>query len=312
MLGLTLRTLLRMAVSFLAIVTLVFLATRLSGDPLDSIGAQGLTQEDRALLTRYYGLDRGIWDQYWAFLRAFTDGQFGLSFVERRPVARIVAERLWPTGQLILAAMAVTLVLSLPMGLIAALWRDRWPGHLAMGLAFLGYAVPNFVLATFLVLVFAYWLNWLPVVGNGSALHFVMPVAVLSAGLIAALSRFTRNAMLDVLGQDYLRTARAKGLPERLVILRHGLRNAGITILSVVGLQIAGLAASGSVVVEAVFSWPGVGDLLVNAALRRDYPVLQFGVVVVSVAVMAISALTDLAYAWVDPRLRRAPQGGVR
>lgn len=310
MLGLTLRTLLRMAVSFLAIVTLVFLATRLSGDPLDSIGAQGLTKEDRELLTRYYGLDRGMWEQYWAFLRAFTDGQFGLSFVERRPVAEIVAERLWPTGQLILAAMAVTLVLAIPMGLIAAIWRDRWPGHLAMGLAFFGYAVPNFVLATFLVLVFAYWLNWLPVVGNGSALHFIMPVAVLSAGLIAALSRFTRNAMLDVLGQDYMRTARAKGLPERLVILRHGLRNAGITILSVVGLQIAGLAASGSVVVEAIFSWPGVGDLLVNAALRRDYPVLQFGVVVVSVAVLAISALTDLAYAWVDPRLRRAAQGG--
>jgi ABC-type dipeptide/oligopeptide/nickel transport system permease component len=311
MLGLTLRTLLRMVVSFLAIVTLVFLATRLSGDPLDSIGAQGLTQEDRELLTRYYGLDRGMWEQYWAFLRAFTDGQFGLSFVERRPVAQIVVERLWPTGQLILAAMAVTLVLAIPMGLIAAIWRDRWPGHLAMGLAFFGYAVPNFVLATFLVLVFAYWLNWLPVVGNGSALHFVMPVAVLSAGLIAALSRFTRNAMLDVLGQDYMRTARAKGLPERLVILRHGLRNAGITILSVVGLQIAGLAASGSVVVEAIFSWPGVGDLLVNAALRRDYPVLQFGVVVVSVAVLAISALTDLAYAWVDPRLRRAAQGGA-
>lgn len=311
MLGLTLRTLLRMLVSFLAIVTLVFLATRLSGDPLDSIGAQGLTKEDRELLTRYYGLDRGMWEQYWAFLRAFTDGQFGLSFVERRPVAEIVVERLWPTGQLILAAMAVTLVLAIPMGLIAAIWRDRWPGHLAMGLAFLGYAVPNFVLATFLVLVLAYWLNWLPVVGNGSALHFVMPVTVLSAGLIAALSRFTRNAMLDVLGQDYMRTARAKGLPERLVILRHGLRNAGITILSVVGLQIAGLAASGSVVVEAIFSWPGVGDLLVNAALRRDYPVLQFGVVVVSVAVLAISALTDLAYAWVDPRLRRAAKGGA-
>ena len=311
MLRLTMRTLLRMVVSFLAIVTLVFLATRLSGDPLDSIGAQGLTKEDRELLTRYYGLDRGMWEQYWAFLRAFTDGQFGLSFVERRPVAQIVVERLWPTGQLILAAMAVTLVLAIPMGLIAALWRDRWPGYLAMGLAFLGYAVPNFVLATFLVLVFAYWLNWLPVVGNGSALHFIMPVAVLSAGLIAALSRFTRNAMLDVLGQDYMRTARAKGLPERLVILRHGLRNAGITILSVVGLQIAGLAASGSVVVEAIFSWPGVGDLLVNAALRRDYPVLQFGVVVVSVAVLAISALTDLAYAWVDPRLRRATQGGA-
>lgn len=312
MLRLVLRTALRMAISFLAIVTLVFLATRLSGDPLDSMGAQGLTTEDRILLTRYYGLDRGMGEQYLAFLRAFTDGQFGLSFIERRPVAQIVAERLWPSAQLLLSAIAVTLVLAIPMGIVAAIWRDRWPGHVAMGLAFVGYALPNFVLGTFLVLVFAYWLNWLPVVGNGTGAHFVMPVAVLSAGLIAALSRFTRNAMLDVLGQDYMRTARAKGLPERAVILRHGLRNAGITILSVVGLQIAGLAASGSVVVEAIFSWPGVGDLLVNAAIRRDYPVLQFGVVVVSVAVLAISALTDLAHAWVDPRLRRASGGAMR
>jgi peptide/nickel transport system permease protein/oligopeptide transport system permease protein len=290
----------------------VFLATRLSGNPLDSIGAQGLTQEDRVLLTRYYGLDKGFWDQYLAFLAAFTDGQFGLSYIERRPVAQMVAERLWPSTQLLLTSIAVTLLLAIPMGIVAALWRDRWPGHLVMGLAFLGYAVPNFVLATLLMLVFAYWLNWLPVVGNGTPAHFIMPTAVLAAGLIAALSRFTRNAMLDVLGQDYMRTARAKGLPERVVILKHGLRNAGITILSVVGLQIAGLAASGSVVVEAIFSWPGIGDLLVGAAIRRDYPVLQFGVVVVSVAVLAISALTDLAYAWADPRLRRRAGGMSR
>jgi len=312
MIRLIFSTALRMAVSFFLIVTLVFLATRLSGNPLDSIGAQGLTQEDRVLLTRYYGLDKGFLDQYLAFLAAFTDGQFGLSFIERRPVAQMVAERLWPSAQLLLTSIAVTLLLAIPMGIVAALWRDRWPGHLVMGLAFLGYAVPNFVLATLLMLVFAYWLNWLPVVGNGTPAHFIMPTAVLAAGLIAALSRFTRNAMLDVLGQDYIRTARAKGLPERVVILKHGLRNAGITILSVVGLQIAGLAASGSVVVEAIFSWPGIGDLLVGAAIRRDYPVLQFGVVVVSVAVLAISALTDLAYAWADPRLRRRAGGMSR
>jgi len=312
MIRLIFSTALRMAVSFFLIVTLVFLATRLSGNPLDSIGAQGLTQEDRVLLTRYFGLDKGFLDQYLAFLAAFTDGQFGLSFIERRPVAQMVAERLWPSAQLLLTSIAVTLLLAIPMGIVAALWRDRWPGHLVMGLAFLGYAVPNFVLATLLMLVFAYWLNWLPVVGNGTPAHFIMPTAVLAAGLIAALSRFTRNAMLDVLGQDYMRTARAKGLPERVVILKHGLRNAGITILSVVGLQIAGLAASGSVVVEAIFSWPGIGDLLVGAAIRRDYPVLQFGVVVVSVAVLAISALTDLAYAWADPRLRRRAGGMSR
>jgi ABC-type dipeptide/oligopeptide/nickel transport system permease component len=182
MTGLILRTALRMVISFLAIVTLVFLATRLSGDPLDSMGAQGLTTEDRVLLTRCYGLDRGMWEQYLAFLRAFADGQFGLSFIERRPVADIVAERLWPSAQLLLTAIAVTLLVAIPLGIVAAIWRDRWPGHVAMGLAFVGYAVPSFGLGTFLVLVFAYWLNWLPVVGNGTALHFIMPVAVRGLG----------------------------------------------------------------------------------------------------------------------------------
>jgi peptide/nickel transport system permease protein/oligopeptide transport system permease protein len=133
-----------------------------------------------------------------------------------------------------------------------------------------------------------------------------MPTVTLAAAMVAAIMRFTRNAMLDVLGQDYMRTARAKGLPESAVILKHGLRNAGITILSVVGLQVAALAASGSVVVESIFAWPGIGDLLVNAAIRRDYPVLQFAVLTVALAVIVINAAVDLAYAWADPRLRHS------
>lgn len=305
MLSHSLRILLRMAVTFFVIVTLVFFATRLSGNPVDFVLGDGLTKEDREILIRYYELDRPIWNQYLAFLRAFTDGQFGLSFIERRPVAQIVAERIWPSLQLLLSAMAVTLVLAIPLGVVAAVRRDRWYGNALMGLAFLGYAVPNFVLAVFLVLVFAYWLNWLPVMGKATAAHFILPTVVLSAALIAALMRFTRNAMLDVLGQDFMRTARAKGLPERSVILRHGLGNAGITILSVVGLQIAGLAAAGSVVVESIFSWPGIGELLVKSAIRRDYPVLQFGVITVALAVIVINTATDLAYALVDPRMRR-------
>lgn len=306
MLKLALHLLLRAFLTLFAIVTLVFLATRLSGNPLDSIGAQGLTADDRVLLTRYYELDRSLPEQYLAFLSAFTDGRFGLSYTERRPVVDIVLERLWPSAQLMLSAMALTLLTAIPMGIAAAVWRRGWLARGVMGLAFLGYAVPNFVLATLLVLIFAYWLNWLPVVGNATPAHFILPTLVLSAGLVAALTRFTRNAMLDVLGQDFMRTARAKGLPEARVLLGHGLGNAAITILAVVGLQIAGLAASGAVVVEAIFSWPGIGDLLVSAAIRRDYPVIQFGVVTVSVAVLAISAATEFAYRLADPRLRRA------
>jgi ABC-type dipeptide/oligopeptide/nickel transport system permease component len=302
-------TVFRMLMTFFVIVTLVFFATRLSGNPIDFVIGQGITEEDRVLLTEYYGLDGSIWTQYLAYLGTFTDGQFGLSFLERRPVADIVAERIWPSAQLLMTSIAFTIVVSIPAGVLAAIHRKDWIGSAVMTGAFLGYAVPNFVLATFMVLIFAYVLNWLPVVGNGTALHFIMPTLALSAGLIAALTRFTRNAMLDVLGQDYMRTARAKGLPERLVILKHGLRNASITVLSVLGLQVAALAAAGSVVVESIFAWPGIGDMLVRAALTRDYPVLQFGVLTVAIAVIGINTAVDLAYAWADPRLRQTARG---
>jgi len=227
MLGNALRILLRMVLTFFVIVTLVFFATRLSGSPLDFVIGEGMSAEDRAIMIRYYELDRPIWDQYFAFLGAFLDGQFGLSFIERRPVAEMVAERLWPSAQLLISATLTTLLIALPLGVIAAVWRKSWVGSAVMALAFLGYAVPNFVLAVFLVLFFAFWLNWLPVVGNGTQAHFIMPTLTLAAAMIAAIMRFTRNAMLDVLGQDYMRTARAKGLPESAVILKHGLRNAG-------------------------------------------------------------------------------------
>ncbi|WP_187968504.1 ABC transporter permease [Aquibium microcysteis] len=298
------RTLVKMVVTLFVIVTLVFFATRLSGDPIDYVVGQGITQEDRELLTRYYGLDASIWEQYVRFLGSFVDGQFGLSFVERRPVADIVAERLWPSLQLLLSGVGLTILVAVPLGILAAIHRSNWIGSTVMTIAFIGYAVPNFVLAVFMVLVFAFTLNWLPVVGNATPWHFIMPTITLAAGLIAALTRFTRNAMLDVLSQDFMRTARAKGLPEAVVILKHGFSNASITILSVLGLQIAGLAAAGNVVVEAIFAWPGIGDLLVNAAILRDFPVLQFAVLAVAFAVVIVNGAIDMAYAYADPRIR--------
>ncbi len=298
--------LLRMCATIFVIVTAVFFATRLSGDALDYVVAPGMTDEDRELLTEYYGLDGSIWEQYARYLQGFVTGEFGISFLERRPVADIVAERIWPSLQLLLAGIGFTVLISIPLGVLAAVYRRSWIGSAVMSLVFLGYAIPNFVLATLLVLIFAYTLNWLPVVGNGTIWHFLMPTIALSAYMIAGLTRFTRNAMLDVLSQDFMRTARSKGLAERVVVLKHGLRNAAITVLSVVGLQMAGLAASGSVVVEAIFSWPGIGDLLVESAIRRDYPVLQFGVLSVAVVVILINTCIDLAYTWADPRLRLA------
>ncbi|MDO6732062.1 ABC transporter permease [Marinovum sp. 2_MG-2023] len=300
------RILVKSVVTLFAIATVTFIATRLSGNPIDTFLGDGLTTEGRAELIRYFQLDGSLWQQYLAFLRGALSGEFGLSFVDRRPVTEVVGDRLWASGQLLLASVGLTVALSIPLGILAALYRKSWVGSAVMMLAFTGYAVPSFILSIVMILVFSYWLNWLPVVGNATFAHFIMPTIAMSGVLIAALTRFTRNAMLDVLGQDFIRTARAKGLREARVVLRHGLGNAGVTVISVIGLQVAGLAAAGSVVVESIFSWPGIGQLLVNAALIRDYPVLQFGVITVAVAVVIINAVTDLSYALADPRIRLA------
>lgn len=295
---------LRMVITVFVIITAVFFATRMSGNAVDFIAGEGLSAADREAMIAYFGLDQTLWTQYWRFLHSFVDGNFGVSFMERRPVATILMERIWPSLQLLVGAITVTLLVSVPAGIVAAIYRKSAIGSGVTAIAFLGYAIPNFVLAILLLLVFSFWLQWLPSTGNATAWHYVMPIATLSAFYIAGLTRFTRNAMLDVLSQDYLRTARAKGLPERSVIFKHALRNALITLLSVLGLQIAGLAAAGSVVVETIFAWRGIGDLLVTAALRRDYPVLQFGVLTVAVAVIVINVLVDIAYAAADPRVR--------
>ncbi|MBU1176422.1 MAG: ABC transporter permease [Alphaproteobacteria bacterium] len=293
-----------MLITIFVIVTGVFFATRMSGNAVDFLAGEGLSADQRETMIAYYGLHSSIGEQYWLFIRSFFDGNFGLSFLERRPVATIVMERIGPSLQLLVGAIVVTLVIAVPAGTLAAIKRKSWLGSTIMGAAFLGYAIPNFVLAILLILIFSFWLGWLPSSGNGSWLHFIMPVTALSAALIATLTRYTRNAMLDVLSQDYLRTARAKGLPEDRVIFKHALRNALITILSVLGLQIAGLAAAGNVVIETVFAWRGIGEMLVTAALRRDYPVLQFGVLSVAVAVILINTLVDIAYGIADPRVR--------
>lgn len=306
MIGFAVSRALRVVITLWLIVTAVFFATRFSGDAIDYIGGDGLTTEARQALVAYYGLDRSMMTQYWLFLSSMLDGNFGTSLIERRPVTTIFLERIWPSLSLAAGAIAVTMIVSIPAGVLAAIYRRSAIGSGIMALAFLGYAIPNFVLAILLLLLFSFTLQWLPSSGTGTPTHYVMPVLALSAFFIASLTRFTRNAMLDVLHQDYLRTARAKGMPERVVILKHGLRNALITILSVLGLQITMLIAAGSVTIETVFAWRGVGDLLVTAALRRDYPVLQFGVLAVSFAVVLINCLVDVAYAWADPRVRLA------
>jgi ABC-type dipeptide/oligopeptide/nickel transport system permease component len=305
MVGFLTGRLLRMVVTLWAIVSVVFLATRVSGNPIDFLMPEGLDAVSRRAMIAYWGLDRPILEQYGLFWRSLIAGEFGLGLMERRPVAVIFAERMGRSASLLVATLAVTVAVGVPVGILAALWRGTARGTAVLVTAFLGYAIPNFVLAILLILVFSFTLHWLPSSGSGSLVHYVMPTLALSAYFVASLVRYTRSAMLDVLSQDYMRTARAKGMPERVVIFRHGLRNALLPVITVLGLQVTTLV-SGAVIIETVFAWHGVGDLLVGATLTRDYPLLQFGVLAVAATVIGMNILIDLVYAAADPRVRLA------
>jgi peptide/nickel transport system permease protein len=295
--------LLRLLFTIWAIVSIVFVATRLTGDAINFLMPEGLDAASRAQLASYLGLDRPIPEQYLLYWRSLLEGNPGLSLFQRRSVLEIFSERWLQSAALLLSTMTVTVLVGVPFGILAAIWRQRLSGKVVLFTAFLAYTIPNFVLAILLLVTFSGTLHLLPSTGSSTLAHYVMPTLALAAYFIASLVRYTRNAMLDVLSQDYMRTARAKGLSERSVILRHGLRNALIPVITVLGLQVTTLV-SGAVVIETVFAWNGIGDLLVNATLFRDYPVLEFGVIVVASGVIAVNVLIDLAYVAIDPRVK--------
>lgn len=285
------------------IVTVVFFATRLSGNAADYVLPPGMDAASRVAMSQQFGLDHSAGVQFQKYLSGLVQGNFGISFVERRPVTDIFAERLPNTLILFAIALIFSVVVGGALGIVAAMTRGKALASLIMGCAFLGYATPNFVLAILMILLFSLKFHWLPSSGSSSALHFVMPALVLSALMVAEILRFMRNAMLDVLSQDYIRTARAKGIPAWKVVTRHALRNAAIPVITVISLQIAGLVGR-CVLVEAIFATKGIGDLIVRAAIARDYPVLQFGVIVMATIVLVMSVLVDLLYALIDPRIK--------
>ena len=283
---------------------LTFAGARISGNPFDYLYDDGLTTEQRAALSAEFGLDRPLPTQFAAYVAAIAGGNFGVSIAQRRPVVDIYAEALPSTLVLAVSAFTLTLAAGLPLGVLAAIRRGRAWGAVAMGIAFLGYAVPHFVLAIILVLVFGLGLSWLPSVGGGTPWHYVLPTVTLAAGLIAAVVRFLRGEMLDMMGQDHVRTARATGLPPHRVLWGHVARNAALPVLTVIGLQLNGLI-NGSLIIETVFALPGIGQAFVGAVQVRDYPVLQFGVMAYAVVVVAINLGVDALYAVADPRIRR-------
>ncbi len=249
------------------------------------------------------GLDAPLWRQYLEYLGGLARLDLGMSLREQRPVTTILAERLPPTLILASASLLLAVVIAVPLGILAARHQHGPLDSLAMGFSLLGMAVPNFWLGPLLILVFSLWLGWTPVSGMQQPSSLILPAITLGTGLAAVLARMVRNSLLEVLGDDYLRTALAKGLSEGAVLRRHALPNAWLPVLTLLGLQLGALLG-GAVITETVFAWPGIGSLLVEAIQARDFPVVQGAVLLVAGLYVAVNTATDLAYALVDPRAR--------
>ena len=305
MLNFMLIRIFRSAMTLWVVFTLVFFGARLSGDAMDFLFPEGLESAHKNALEVYYGLNGSLFEQYWKFWSGLYEGNMGISLTDKRPVTEVYGLYIGNTLRLFLSALLFSICIGIPLGVIAAVKRGTIMSTLIMSVAFLGYGVPNFILAIFLILVFSFNLHWLPSSGNTTWIHFVMPVFALGFSMMASKVRFARSAMLEILGADYIRTAYAKGLKEKIVIGKHALRNASIPIVSVIGLQVAGFVGA-VVLVEVVFSLRGIGELTVNAAITRNYPLLQFGVVLWAVVVTGASLMVDLIYGVLDPRIRVA------
>lgn len=287
------------------VVTVVFFLVRLTGDPTAFLVDQTATQEEIAHARRLLGLDRPLLVQYGEFLLAIPRGDFGTSIREKRPAMRMVLEHLWPaTVHLSVAALVISTVLAVPLGVLAATHKDGPVDHVSRLASLFLQSMPSFWLGIMLILVFAVVLGGLlPAYGSGSFRHLVLPAVTLAAAPLAQNARLIRSGMLEVLQQDYVRTARAKGLGERGVIYRHALRNAAIPAITVTGLSL-GFMLSGAIVIETVFSWPGLGRLIVQAVPGRDFPVIQAGVFVFALVFVAVNLVVDVLYTVVDPRIR--------
>jgi ABC-type dipeptide/oligopeptide/nickel transport system permease component len=287
----------------LGVCTLVFLLIHLvPGDPIEAMLGESARPADREALRHTTGLDLPLAEQYRRYLVGLLRLDLGDSFQDQRPVTEILAERLPATLRLAAAASALALLLAIPLGILAAYRRGTAMDSGTMAFSLIGISMPNFWLGPLLILVFSLWLGWTPVSGSEAPGSIVLPAITLGTALAAVLARMVRASVLEVLGEDYIRTARAKGLSEPAVLTRHALRNAWLPILTLLGLQLGGLLG-GAVITETVFAWPGLGSLLVESIQSRDFPVVQGCVLMISLVYVIVNMLTDLAYTLVDPRI---------
>lgn len=287
------------------VVSLVFLLIHIvPGDPIAQMLGEGASVADIQAARHVYGLDQPLGKQYLHYWNGVLHGNLGQSIRFSQPVTTLILQRYPFTLRLTFAALAVALLLAIPAGVRSARRRDRWDDRLIGAVSLLGLSFPNFALGPILILFFAIYLGILPVSGADTWMHLILPAVTLGAALAAILTRMVRTAMLEELGQDYIRTARAKGLPERQVVYRHALRNALIPILTVVGLQFGALLA-GAIVTETIFSWPGLGRLTIQSISNRDYAVVQGCILAIGLTYVAVNFLTDLAYSFANPRIRQ-------
>ncbi|WP_313437292.1 glutathione ABC transporter permease GsiC [Atlantibacter hermannii] len=286
------------------VAVLVFLFVHLlPGDPARLIAGPEADAQVIDMVRSQLGLDKPLWSQFLHYMGNVLQGDFGNSLVSRRPVSEEIASRFMPTLWLTLASMVWAVLFGLTAGVIAAVWRNRWPDRLSMTLAVSGISFPAFALGMLLMQVFSVELGWLPTVGADSWQHYILPSITLGAAVSAVMARFTRASFVDVLGEDYIRTARAKGVSERWVVMKHALRNAMIPVVTMMGLQF-GFLLGGSIVVEKVFNWPGLGRLLVDSVEMRDYPVIQAEVLLFSLEFILINLVVDVLYAAINPAIR--------
>ena len=293
----------RSALTILLVVTFTFILLRLSGDPAMMILSADAPPDAIDAFRKSWGLDAPLSHQYFGYLRNIVEGNFGVSMRNGAPAMKLVLEAIPATLAITLPAFLLKLLLGIPAGIFAAFHRNTWIDRLIMSLSVAGHSLPSFVLGVLLVLIFAVTLGWLPSGGYASWTHALLPIITLSIGGAAVLARYTRSAMLEVLGQPYIRAASAKGLTWRNVVLRHALQNAAVPILTIAGLMFGALIA-GAVVVESVFSWPGVGRLIVSAVANRDLAVVQAALLLVTTCMVTANLFVDALNVLIDPKLR--------
>jgi len=285
--------------------TLAFFLLYLSGDPVDLLLPLDASPEARAELRRAYGFDDPLYVQYGRYLWKLLHGDFGVSLRSQEPALGLVLGRMPATLELAGAGLLFALLLGIPAGVLAALKKGTLAELLVMTLALLGQSIPVYFLGLVLIMVFGLKLHWLPISGYGTLRHLVLPTITVGTFVTASIARLTRNGVLQELRSDYVRTARAKGLAERVVVYKHALRNAAIPVVTIVGLQL-GTLLSGAVITETIFAWPGMGRFVLLAVEQGDFPVVQASVIVFALLLALVNLAVDLAYLWLDPRVRYA------